>query len=442
MAKEINLHKIKDWSKIDEEAGFWGKIDLLRPNDNFGIHRYQNDLWTSGQVGIGRIFDKNHRAIHDNGKEHILLIESSYGLDPWEMLETVMLDDEYEMYVKELEDDDRFLFKVFYDQPLIKLPLDVNVEADILFALSYISSCYSLCKNGLKKSLVKSEQNFTGKVRGKINVNKNIKHNTIRGRCDKFYCNYLDFTEDTKENRIIKVALLKSQEIIKNRFREDYRIKDKIRFCLGSLKNVKLTKVKNNDFQTISVGGLYSYYEPVIRQAKAIISLRLSSYLNKKGRAMYVVPYSINMETLFEYYARIKLKQKLKDGSYKIEKYSKKYFLQNYFSEQTMEKNIHLVPFCIPDIVVYENKEPLIVMDVKYKPVGRSNRADSHQLLAYVLLTGAKKCGFILPGNDTFLREMKTTGKKFLNLSPPKLRYYELILGTNTCSDDIRRLLD
>ena len=442
MAKEINLHRIKDWSKIDEEAGFWGEIDLLRPDDNFGIHRYQNDLWTSGQVGIGRIFDKNHIPIHDNGKEHILLIESSYGLDPWEMLETVMLDDDYNMYIHELEENDRFLFKVFYEQSLIKLPSNVDVKADILFALSYINACYSLCKNGLKKSLVSNEQNFTGKVRGKISINKNIKHNTARGRCDKFYCKYLDFTEDTNENRIIKAALLKCREIIKKRFREDFRIKDKERFCLNSLKRVKCVNIKGKDFKTISMGGLYSYYEPVIRQAKAIISMGGNKNGSDARKPMYIIPYSINMETLFEYYARARLKQEFEANNCKIEKYSKKYFLQRTSASQQIEKNIHLMPFCIPDIVVCKDEEPIIVMDVKYKPVGRSNRSDSHQLLAYVLLTGAQKCGFILPGNETVLREMKTTKEKFLHLSPPNIRYYELLLGINDNSSDIKKLLD
>lgn len=47
MAKDVIIHHIHDWSKIDEKEGFWGRIDLLRPDANFGIHKYNNDL---GQV--------------------------------------------------------------------------------------------------------------------------------------------------------------------------------------------------------------------------------------------------------------------------------------------------------------------------------------------------------------------------------------------------------
>ena len=40
----------------------------------------------------------------------------------------------------------------------------------------YINSCHTLCKKGLKKSLIYREENFTAKLRGKIDVNRNIKH--------------------------------------------------------------------------------------------------------------------------------------------------------------------------------------------------------------------------------------------------------------------------
>ena len=46
---------------------------------------------------------------------------------------------------------------------------------------------------------------------------------------------------------------------------------------------------------------------------------------------------------------------------------------------------------------------------------GRPDRSDSHQLLAYVLLTGVQRCGFILPGNKTEVREMITSHFHFLS---------------------------
>lgn len=446
MAKEIIIHQITDWSKIDEKEGFWGRVDLLRPDINFGIHRYNNELWTSGMVGIGRLFDKNSIPVQDNGKEHILVIKSSYDLEPWHMLETVMLDDEYDAYMAELEVENKYLFNIFYDQPLIKVPQGIDNEAEILFALSYVNACHSLCKKGLKKSLIYHEENFTAKLRGKINVNKNIKHNTAKGRNDKFYCRYVDFTEDTVENRIVKAALLKCQGMLKDRFHDETSVKSKINFCLNSLRRVSTSIIKNTDFNTSCVGGLYSYYKPVIQQARAILSMNLKSYpedvSKATGKYIYMIPYAINMETLFEYYARTELKKAIGTSQYRVGKYSTKLFLQkDVQSTEDGEKGIHLMPFCIPDIIIYEGNEPIIVIDAKYKLSSRADRSDSHQLMTYVLLTGVQKCGFIFPGKTTKVREMKSSGDDYLCLSPKNLRYYEMFLG-GICNDaELKKVL-
>lgn len=446
MAKDVILHHIHDWSKIDEKEGFWGRIDLLRPDKNFGIHRYNNDLWSSGQVGVGRLFDRDGIPLQENGKEHILVITSSYGLDPWHMLETVMLDDEYDVYLSELAADNRFLFHIFYDQPIIRLPREIDIEAEILFALSYVNSCHTLCKKGLKKSLIYREENFTAKLRGKIDVNRNIKHNTARGRSDKFYCRYVDFTEDTVENRVVKAALLKCRAILKEKFREETSVNGKMNYCLNSLRHVKAATINHSDLNSSNIGGLYSYYKPVIQQARAILSLNFQNRPVDAGdsnkKYIYTIPYAINMETLFEYYSRTELKKALKDSQYRVEQYSKKYFLQKDIqSSNDAEKGIHLMPFCIPDIIIYESDTPVAVLDAKYKISGRPDRSDSHQLLAYVLLTGANRCGFILPGKKTEVREMVSSGANYLPLAPRLLRYYELLLGNDSDGEELKKVL-
>lgn len=446
MAKEVISHRIQDWSKIDEKDGFWGRIDLLRPESNFGIHRYNSELWTSGQVGVGRVFDRNGTPITDNGKEHILVVTSSYGLDPWRMVETVMLDDEYDAYVEEMISDRRFLFRIFYEQPIIRLPQGAKIDAEILFALSFVNSCHALCKKGLKKSLIYHEENFTAKLRGKIDVNRNIKHNTSRGRSDKFYCRYVDFTEDTIENRIVKTALLKCKSILKERFKEEASVNSKISFCMNSLRHVKKSTITNTDFNTSNVGGLYSYYKPVIQLARAILSLKYQStpHQSQEGGDLFVytIPYAINMETLFEYYARTELKRALKNSQYRVEQYSRRLFLQkDVQNSEDAEKGIHLMPFCIPDIIIYDEEKPVAVIDAKYKMSGRPDRSDSHQLLAYVLLTGANRCGFILPGQKTEVKEMVSSGDNYLPLAPHLLHYYELLLGSNSDSEELKKVL-
>lgn len=439
--RKVIIHKLDDWSKIDERSGFWGKVDLYNPERNFGIHRYNGTLMTSGLVGVGRLYDSDNKPLRDDGKDHIALISSKYSLNPWMMLERVLTDPEYEDYMEELKKDERFLFKVLYDQPLIEMPDSQDTYSDILFALSYVNSCYALCKKGLKKNLSRKNENFTAKVRGKIDINKNIKQNTIKGRCDRFYCKYIEFSDDTPENRVLKAALIRCKNLLRQRFAQDKLAESRVLFCLNAMRHVMDQDVGKAELRIVTVGGLYSYYKPVLQQAIAILNQKFHNY-NKDDNAgqlsqNYTVPYMIDMETLFEYYARTELKKVLEPHGYTLEKYSEKIFIQKGIKGvENAEKGIHLMPYCIPDIIIQKDGNPIFVIDAKYKPHDRSNRSDTHQLLSYVLLTGVDRCGFVMPGQNTSLKEMKTTGVDYLMLQHANLRYYELLLS-DKCDDTV-----
>lgn len=140
--------------------------------------------------------------------------------------------------------------------------------------------------------------------------------------------------------------------------------------------------------------------------------------------------------------ARTVLKRTFSEECYRVEKYSKKLFLQkNVNAPESAERGIHLMPFCIPDIIILQNETPAIVIDAKYKVSGRPDRGDSHQLLAYVLLTGADRCAFILPNTETKIREMETTGGQFIPLSSQNVRYYEMLLGNDYDPATLRGVL-
>nr|WP_255538375.1 McrC family protein [Lysinibacillus sp. HST-98] len=357
-----------------------------------------------------------------------------------------MNDEEYEDYTKELENNGKYLFRVFYDQPLIQLGQEENNDGDILYALSFINSCYSLCKKGLKKTMYHQEENFNSKVRGKIDIKKNIRKNTCYGRNEKFHCKYIDFTEDNIENRILKVTLIKCKSIVEKRFEKNSEITKRVQYCINVLRRVKSVAIKTSDFNNISISGLYMYYKPVLQQARSIFNQKYQSYsvdgekIIKKS--VYTIPYMINMETLFEFYARTMIKKHLDQEKYELDMYSKKWFIEHgVTSIEDTEKNIHLMSYCIPDIVIRNRvtKETLVVIDAKYKNHNKSARNDSLQLLSYVLMTGVNKCGFIFPGKQTEIKQVKTSGQNYLLLQTPlvsELKYYELILA-NTLDEKV-----
>lgn len=447
MAREVIPHQLTDWSDISDQSEVWSKIDYVHSENNFGIHRYEGRIWTSGFVGVGRVYDKNFRPIQSGGKEHIVVIKSRYGLNPWEMLEIVMADDEYPSYVEELETTGKFLFKVFYDQPVIRLAQDVRTDGNILYALSFINSCYRLCKNGLKKEMYYHEENYTSKIRGKVVVNKNIRENTSRGKNNRFYCKFIDFTEDNIENRILKATLKKCKKIIASRFEINDEVAKQILFCQNIFRHVRDVSIKLSDFNKTNVSGLYMYYNPLLKQARCIQGQKYFSYAAENGdtitQSVFTIPYMINMETLFEFYARAMIKKSLQDSVYRVTSYAKKLFLQKGVSKsEDSEKGIHLIPYSIPDIIISDDTthKPVAVMDAKYKAHNRAVREDSHQLLSYVLLTDVDRCGFVFPNNITELKPM-TSGDSFLNLSARRLRYYELLLGKTLGEKDIEDVL-
>ena len=55
-------------------------LDLTKPDINFGIHKYNERLWTNGFVGVGRLYSHDQTLIQSNGKEHIVVISSQYGM--------------------------------------------------------------------------------------------------------------------------------------------------------------------------------------------------------------------------------------------------------------------------------------------------------------------------------------------------------------------------
>ena len=436
MANKIILRELEDWSQIDASDPFFWGVDCSR-HENFDIHMYNGGLWTSGFVGVGRLFGANGRPLTTHGKEHVVVVNSKYGMDPWKMLEKVMTDEEYNDYISELERDGRFLFKVFYDQPVVKLDQDMQCDADILYALSFISSCYALCKKGIKKVLIHQEENCNAKIRGRIDIQKNIRSNTVKGRNDRFYCKYIDFTADTVENRILKATLVRCKKILEKKFEMNSEIMGRLQYCMNTLKGVKHVNIKAKDFNSVVVNGLYIYYKPLMKQAKCILSQRYLSYTAEDGmvvnKSVFTVPYIINMETVFEFYVRTIFREHIDKNRYELEKYSKRIYTEKgvHRSADALH-GIHMMSYCIPDVIIVDKatRKPVYVFDAKYKAHNESARHDSHQLLSYVLLTGVEKCGFVFPGMDTELKMMRN--KKTLELTTSfvqSLEYYEVILG-------------
>lgn len=367
---------------------------------------------TSGYVGVGWL--KNHQGrISTNpltGEKLALMIVPRFSMNPWEMLIKVMNDPEYELYTSGVNGN---FFEIYTGEELIPVP---NTESggELLAAISFVKECEKICKKNLRQAMDFKEENFNGKIVGNIQVAKHIKRNVTQAREDRVYCRYPVFTIDTLENRILKAALIKAKKVFKKNGITVKEIGRIYSYCENSLKAVRTTNIAKSDFNRVNITGFNSYYKSVMELAKTVL---IGNGVNdlygaETEETKYVIPYTINMESLFEFYVRASLKEYLrKDPDSKI-------ILDEYRMPQKnplltlkeSDQQAYLMNHYVPDIALInqeggENKY-IAVFDVKYQNstnavYNDTRRHNSHQLLFYTLLLNVTRCGFIFPKQKT-----------------------------------------
>jgi len=368
---------------------------------------------TSGYVGVGWLRDyqgKNITAPITGEKIAVMISPRFSSMNPWEMLIKVMNDPEYELYTSGTNGD---FFEIYTGEDLIPVP---NTESggELLAAISFVKECEKICKKHLRQAMDFREDNFNGKVVGNIQVAKHIKQNITQGREDRIYCRYPVFTVDTLENRVMKAALAKAKRIFKKNGITVKEIGRIYSYCENALKAVRLVGISKSDFNRTNITGFNSYYKNVLELAKTVL---LGNGVNdlfseETDDIKYVIPYTINMESLFEFYVRATLKEYLRRDT------GSNIVLDEYRMPQknpllTLKDSDHrayLMNNYVPDIALIdreggENKY-IAVFDVKYQNstnvvYSETRRHNSHQLLFYTLLLNVTRCGFIFPKPKT-----------------------------------------
>jgi len=204
----------EDWKRQDhlpEDYYAAKSIESLDRDKNLGLFKRGNDVYTSGYNGLCYLMKSN--MVYDYNS--IIKVKSRFSVDVDEMISTIVGDDEFEAYLFESDKkdsdslEDSELIKFYDRQPLIKTEDPFVSSASILFSIQFILAVKILCMKPLYRTMEKQESNFTGKVKGKILIGKNIKCNTSRGRNERIYCQYGTSNVDNLPNRIIKAALKK-----------------------------------------------------------------------------------------------------------------------------------------------------------------------------------------------------------------------------------------
>ena len=406
--------------KIDTDEVYCTDDSILT---NLGIRKINGRIYAGNYVGVCRLKSVTGSTIKTNdGREVILKIQPRFSISAVEMLNIVKEDDEFERYLapqttrignadREVEDlINNELFHFFSDEDPIFLQDEIAKESSIITSSVFISLLYNLCKRPLMGKTIRREENLTGKAKGKILFNKNIRYNTLKGREDRLYCRYLQYTEDIIENQILKAALKKVELFLNQYFHSvsSYRntFREMLSYCNNALSHISYKKISRYDLNSIKTGGVYVYYKPVINAAKIVLNEITMAANGNSTITSYVIPYAISMEKLFEMYIRSYFK--LAGVNAYGAKESGIQLLP--FDEKTIvlkERNKILANYINgtikPDIILYNQKtNRYAIFDVKYKASmnSRFSRNDRMQILAYGLMFNAENVGNIFPNQE------------------------------------------
>lgn len=443
------VYYAKDNSSLE---GMSEKIDIedVRCTDgeeiiNLGIKRINGRLYSGNYVGVCRLkgITKPQVSSYD-GREVILKIEPRFPISVVDMLNALRDDDEFERYLapqtnklnsanREIEDlKENELFHFFDNEDPIYLQDDVAKESSIISASVYITMLKSLCSRPLMGRMVCNEKNLVGKAKGKIVFSKNIRANTLKGRDDRIYCRYLQYSEDILENRILKSALHKAELFLNQYFGsaagEKNSFREMISYSRKALSHVTYTKISRLDINKIKTTGVYVYYKPVINAAKMVLNEITLEANGGSAVTSYVMPYAISMDKLFEMYVRTYLKKagvlsyNAKGTGIKLSQYDDKMSVlkeKNKYYANYISGNIK------PDIIINDPATgKFVVFDVKYKDslTLRYSRPDRMQILAYGLMLGCNNIGNIFPTRDGTNNVYYYNNE--INSNESQIRYY------------------
>lgn len=454
------IYLITDNTKMDNFMDFIQDEDSDRiyityseSRVNLGIHYYRNSLYSSNLVGISRIKSVDDETLYDaDGNELIIKVVPRFDVAVVDLLNYIREDDEFDRYMapqtvskrhreKDIEAIDRNeIFYFFENEKPLKVDDGISSENSIITVTVFLTLLRLLCKRPLMGRMLRNEENLTGKVKGKIVIEKNIRANTMHGRNDRFFCEYLRFSDDILENQILKAALQKAKRFIVDYFgdcsKDNNNYSSMISFCSNALRHISDRKCSGNMCNGLKFTGCYTYYKPVIAMARMIlddISIESNGEISTTG---YIVPYAISMEKLFEVYVRAYLKKNgidsyrnKSDKGIRLEKFDDK--TDVFVDDEELENPGKYISGSIkPDIVLTDRESgETVVFDVKYKDFNNGDsRNDRLQLLAYSMMMNANNVGIILPAQIDVDVEIFDP-RRINSMENRVVKYHQMLLG-------------
>jgi len=263
------------------------------------------------------------------------------------------------------------------------------------FISNFIEEIEKILKKGLVYSYINKSENILY-FKGKLNLANHIKYNIIENR---FFMNFDEFSINSMENSLIKLALEKIKNISSNM--ENI---DKLHQLLIQFEDIETSGLNPAHlFKKILFDRKNEFYRKSLNLAKFFL-LDESPYSVFYNDEREVTGLFFPMEIIYESYVANKLKQLInKQISIKIQDESYRIFDKCEVGGNEEKKYTTLFKLK-PDIVV-EKENETIILDTKWKELKnpKENKGiynynisekDIYQMITYIQVynTKAKKC--------------------------------------------------
>ena len=308
-----------------------------------------------------------------------------------------------------------------------KLSVDINelLNSNILSnsLLDILAKVFSKkLLNELQKGLYReyvSKEEALSTIKGKILISKSIKENTINK--NKMNCKYDEFTEDNLFNAILKRAISVILFSIKN---DD--VKKELNIINNVLNYISDIYIPNNIILNYKLNRMNNRFLECFTLAKLIL---LNSSMDKSLGKENGFSILFEMNYLYEEYIGVLLKEVFNDTNISINTQEKsRYLLWNTLKERN---EIALKP----DIVIYKDNKPKVIIDTKWKSSSINNieiysQSDIYQMYAYITTYAeCEECILLYPKfediSHSYWKLNQNIGDKKILISEISLESYE-----------------
>lgn len=191
------------------------------------------------------------------------------------------------------EEQDSFsdIYDIDFDQKPIETDTLKGVFTPLLL-FHFISTVKKITSKGLKKGYVNREENLH-KVKGRIDFLQNFRKNVLVKREERVFCRYSEYSENIRENRLIKKALLFCEGMFKvisegtnNKFSD---VQTTLNQCISAFENVS-DDIEYWEVKYTKSHKLYKEYDVAIKLAKMILrrySFNIHNVKDDKKKKQY-----------------------------------------------------------------------------------------------------------------------------------------------------------